>query len=421
MPATTEAFSRAASARITADTLFAGFGAFALLLLFVGVLKSFPLLRNSPIDITPVLFGLVALHLAWALVSRRYTLPVAVPLLFTLHAVFALYCVVSAGVSQGREIIDSKLRDVVLVAPAMLLIGAAVAADRNAFRRFALASKVLAPVVGGLIAAAFAFGLVNVIVQFGGRGNLQTARVQYQLANLLLALGASAYAMAAVQARGWRQLATMGTVLVLAYAALIPGGRSGLIGLCAAVVAGPCLLLWHQARRRAAFLLAGGMALGVLALALLLFAQSQLASGLRTVERFTQGGIGESSARLPLWRAAFALIEGNGFFGLGFGGYTPAAGWGVNRDLFPHNLFIEALVELGPPGLLLFVAILLTAAFGWARAMRTAPGPQWATSACLGLIMLVLISVSTDLGNPLLWFTLGLLGATGAESSPRWT
>jgi O-antigen ligase len=92
----------------------------------------------------------------------------------------------------------------------------------------------------------------------------------------------------------------------------------------------------------------------------------------------------------------------------------------VNRDLFPHNLFIEALVELGPPGLLLFVAILLTAAFGWARAMRTAPGPQWATSACLGLIMLVLISVSTDLGNPLLWFTLGLLGAIGAESSPRW-
>jgi O-antigen ligase len=409
-----------ARTRLTTDSLFAGFGAFALLLLFVGVLKSFPLVRNAPVDITPLLFAIVALHLAWALVSRAYVFPTAVPALFALHALFALLCVISAGSSPGREIIDAKLRDVVLVAPAMMAIGVAVAADRTAFRRFVLAAQVLAPIVGGLIAAAFALGLVNVVVQFGGRGNLQTARVQYQLANLLIALAASAYAVAALRTQGWRRWAATAITLVLAFAALIPGGRSGFIGLCLAVVTGPFLVLWHEGRRRAAALLAGAMLAGSLLIVTVLFAQSQLATGLRTLERFTQGGIGESSARLPLWRAAFDLIGGNGFFGVGFGGYTPSAGWGVNRDLFPHNLFIEALVELGPLGLLLFVAIVLCAVLGWAFAMRRAPAPQWAVSACFGVIMLVLISVSTDLGNPLLWFALGLLAGTGAEAVPRW-
>lgn len=406
--------------RITADTFFGGFGVFACMLIFTGVLKSLPGVAALPVDITPLLLGLCLLHLAWALVSRHLVLPAAVPALFGLQAGFAVLAIATSGLGQGREIVPDKLRDVVLVAPVMMALGVAVATDRQAFRRFLLAAKVLGPLMGGFIAFAFAFGLVNVVVQFGGRGSVATQRVQYQLANLLIALAASAYSVAALNSRGTWRLFNLGMTALLAFAALIPGGRSGFIGLCLAVVLAPFLALLHAGRLRAAILLAAFMGVGVVLGVAALFASAEFTTGLRTVERFTQGGIGESSARLPLWRAAFDLIEGNGFFGLGFGAYTPSAGWGVNRDLFPHNLFIEAMVELGLPGLVLFLAILATAGLGWLSGRHAVDAEQWAASAAFGLIILILISVSTDLGNPLMWFCLGLLAGCGGASLPRW-
>lgn len=405
---------------LTLDGLFGGFGALACLLLFVGVLKSLPGVAKAPVDITPVLLGLTVAHLAFALVARRYVLPPSVPMLFLLHATLAVLAIASAGTSQGRDIFPDKLRDLVLVAPAMMAIGVAVAADPKAFGRFLLAAKILGPAMGAFIAAAFALGLVDVVIQFGGRGNVSTQRVQYQVTNLLIALAASAYAVAALRTRGIARLFNLGMTVLMAFAALIPGGRSGFIGLCLATVLAPCMVLWHQGQRRRAVAIALLLACLAAAGVALLFASAQLASGLRTVERFTQGGIGESSARLPLWRAAFALVQGNGPFGVGFGAYTPSAGWGTARDLYPHNVFIEALVELGLPGLLLYLCVWATAWIGWATARKQAGAEQWAASAAFGLIMLILISVSTDLGNPLPWFVLGLLSASGAASASRW-
>ena len=409
---------------VTLETLFGGFGVFACMLIFTGVLKSLPGVATAPIDITPVLLGLTLLHLAFALASHRIALPPTVPLLFLLQATFAVLAIISAGVSPGRDIVQDKLRDMVLVAPVMMAIGAAVSADATAFRRFLLTAKVLGPAMGGFIAAAFALGLVNVIVQFGGRGNVQTQRVQYQLANLLIALAASAYAIASMRTRGPTRLFNAGMTALLAFAALIPGGRSGFIGLCLTVVVTPCLYLWHRGRRRLALGLAAGLA-GLLALGIAaLFASAQFTSGLRTVERLTQGD-SDGGGRMTLWQAAFALVDGNGFWGVGFGGYTPAAGWGVTREYYPHNLFIEAMAELGLPGFLLFVAIWATAGFGWLRASlrlgTDAKGAeQWAATAGFGLIMLIYISVSTDLGNPLMWFALGVLAGCGGASSSRW-
>lgn len=423
MPAAPDRSDRAAPL-VTLETLFGGFGALACLLIFVGVLKSLPGVASAPIDITPVLLGLTLLHLAFALVSRRIVLAPALPVLFLLHACFALLAITSAGTSPGREIVPDKLRDVVLVAPVMMAIGAAVAADATAFRRFLLAAKLLGPAMGGFIAAAFTLGLVNVIVQFGGRGSVQTQRVQYQLANLLIALAASAYAIAVLRTRGPARLGNAAMTGLLAFAALIPGGRSGFIGLCLTVVVTPCLYLWHRGRRRLALALAVGLTAALALGVATLFASTQFASGLRTVERLTQGD-GEGGGRMALWQAAFRLVGGNGFWGVGFGGYTPAAGWGVTREYYPHNLFIESMVELGLPGLLLFSGIWLTAWGGWLRAAARlatdAKGAeQWAATAGFGLIMLIYVSVSTDLGNPLMWFALGLLAGCGGASWSRW-
>jgi O-antigen ligase len=415
----------AASGQVTLETLFAGFGVFACLLIFTGVLKSLPGVATAPIDITPLLLGIVLLHLAFALASRRYILPPSVPALFALHAALAGLAILSAGTSAGRDIFHDKLRDVVLVAPVMMAIGVAVAADHRTFRRFLLAAKVLGPAMGAFIALAFALGLVNVVVQFGGRGSVQTQRVQYQLANLAIALAASGFAIAVMRTRGLPRLFNLGMTALLAFAALIPGGRSGFIGLCLTVVATPCLYLWQRGRRALAVGLALGLAAGLTMGITLLFASTQLATGLRTVERFTQGAGGDGGGRIALWQAAFALIGGNGFLGVGFGGYSSAAGWGVTREYYPHNLFIEAMVELGVPGFLLFLGIWMAAGLGWLSAGRRLArdeegAEQWAATAGFGLIMLIYISVSTDLGNPLMWFALGLLAGCGGASVSRW-
>lgn len=410
---------------VTTETLFAGFGVFACMLVFTGVLKSLPGVASAPVDITPLLLGITLLHLVHALVARRITLPPAVPVIFMLQAGLSGLAVISAGASPGREILTDKLRDVVLVAPVMLAIGVAVSADATTFRRFLVAAKVLGPAMAAFIAAAFALGLVNVIVQFGGRANVQTHRVQYQLANMLIALAASAYLLAVLRTRGIRRGANLLMTGLLAFASLIPGGRAGFLALCVTLVAAPCLYLWARGRRALAIALGLSLAALVGLGIMLLFASAQFIAGLRTVERLTQANVGESSSRLPFWRAAFALVGGNGFFGLGFGGYTPAAGWGLTREYYPHNLFIEVTVELGLPGLLLFLAIWLAAGLNWliARA-RVASGSggaeQWAATASFGLIMLIYISVSMDLGNPLMWFAVGLLAGCGGASVSRW-
>jgi O-antigen ligase len=405
---------------LSAETLFAGFGVAACMLIFVGVLKSLPGVQRLPVDITPVLLVVTLLHLAGLLACRVVVLPAAVPMLLALHAAFAGVAIVGAGLGQGRTIFPDKLRDVVLVAPVMIVLGAAVAADRAAFRRFLATAKLIGPLMGAFIAGAFAFGLVNVVIQFGGKGSVTTHRVQYQLANLMIALAASGYAVAALRTRGRWRLANAAMTALLAFAALIPGGRSGFVGLCLAAVIGPFLYLWHAGRRRQAVGLAVVLA-ALLAIAIAgVFASAQLAGSLRTVARFTQGNIAESSSRLPLWRAAFHLIETNGPLGVGFGAYTASAGLGTARDLYPHNLFIEALVELGLPGFVLYLGMWATAGLAWAGAIQRTDGEQWATSAAFGVIMLIMILLSSDLGNPLMWFCLGLLAGSGGATASRW-
>ena len=163
------------------------------------------------------------------------------------------------------------------------------------------------------------------------------------------------------------------------------------------------------------------LGLGATAVAglLLLLSDPTLATGLRTLERLTGGGdLGESSARLPLWRSALDWAGEATPFGLGTGAFTIAAGFGERRGLYPHNHALESLVEGGLPGLLFWLL-----AFGGggvaslAMGSRAAPG-RAARVAALTLPMALTVMVSTDLGNRMAWFALGLalgLGVTAKE------
>jgi O-antigen ligase len=162
----------------------------------------------------------------------------------------------------------------------------------------------------------------------------------------------------------------------------------------------------------------GTVAAGLLGLAVLLGAPEQ-AERLRTLERFFGDPGGEPAARLILWGEALRWAGLAAPWGLGTGGFTLAAGTGDDRSLHPHNHALEALVEGGVPGLLLWLlAFGGSAVLALRRAAHVAPG-RAARIAALTLPVALTVLVSTDLGNRMAWFALGLALSLAVEARPR--
>jgi len=102
--------------------------------------------------------------------------------------------------------------------------------------------------------------------------------------------------------------------------------------------------------------------------------------------------------------------------GLGPGGFPPAIGVGQDRGFHPHNHAIEALVEGGAVGLALWLLSFAGAAlFMLARLPRVAP-ERAAMILALTLPIALTAMVSTDLGNRMVWFALGLALSLGVEA-----
>jgi len=396
--------------RIDTATIASLAGLAAAILQFAGALKSSPVLAGLPFDMT--VLSLLALPplLALLLLTRRWWVhPLLAPSLAG-AALLWLWAVLAGTWSLSHDILAAKLPEIVLLGPLMLLAGLTVGADAAA-RRW-LVGLVL--VAGPLVGASVAWGLATGSVVLGGAvgANPDLVRVQYQLAGLVIACAAGLGGLRAVEARGWAwRLGWLGYIGAMAVAVLLPGGRTALLslGLCVALV--PVLRLWSAARPRVALgwlaLMAAG---GVLALGVMLLNPARM-EGLRTLERFTQGDV-ESSARPALWRAA---IEWGGAapLGVGTGGFTLAAGYGERRGLYPHNHLLEAWAEGGLPGLAFWLLCFGGAALvPLLRLRRMAPG-RLARVAALVLPVAMAAMVSTDLGNRMVWFALGLVLSTG--------
>lgn len=115
--------------------------------------------------------------------------------------------------------------------------------------------------------------------------------------------------------------------------------------------------------------------------------------------RIGQDGFGIN--RLPLWALGVDMIAKDPFVGYGVGGFQ-AAGHGV----WPHNWFLEAWIEHGLVGLMLFVfltVVFLRATFGGKTPHHLVP---W---LFLGLYFFIVMQVSADIPrNSSFWFFLCL-------------
>lgn len=408
---------RSTDAERGADALTAGAaGVAAAALHFAGALKSLPVLAASPVDLTAAAAAAAAPLLLLLAAGRRWRLDAALAAPLAGCALLPLWMVAAGGWSVSADVLAEKLPQAALLGPAMLAAGALVGADAAARRFFCSASVAVGLFVGG----AVAWGVATDSVVLGGALGADPARVrvQYQIAGLAIACAAGLAAVRSAEARGAAaRLAWGAAVLALAAAVLVPGGRAALLALGLAVAAAPALLLWLEGRRGAAAMwVAATGAAGLCGLGLLAHGAPGMADGLRTVERVFGDPATATPARLVIWGEALRWAGSAAPLGLGTGGFTVAAGFGDARALHPHNHALEALAEGGLPGLMLWLlAFGGGAALALARAGRVAPG-RAARIAALALPVALGAMVSTDLGNRMAWFALGLLLSLGVEA-----
>jgi O-antigen ligase len=393
-----------------------GAGVAAAALHFAGALKSLPGVSGLPVDLTVAAAAALLPLSLLLLAARRWRLDAALAVPLAGCALLPLWLVSAGSWSASASVLAEKLPQAALLGPAMLVAGALVGADATARRGFCAAALGIGMLVGG----AVAWGVATDAVVLGGAPGTDPARVrvQYQIAGLAIACAAGLAAVRLAEARGAAARLLAGAVaLALAVAALVPGGRAALLGLGLAVAGAPALGLWLAGRRGAALLWLGATgATGLGGLGLVAEGAPTLSNELRTVERVFGDSASATPARLVIWGEALRWAGEAAPLGLGTGGFTVAAGFGDARALHPHNHALEALAEGGVPGLLLWLlAFGGGAAAALALAGRVAPG-RAARIAALTLPVGLSVMVSTDLGNRMAWFALGLLLSLGLEA-----
>jgi O-antigen ligase len=403
---------RDASPRLPGTTpLFAALAGLAgATLHFAGALKSTPAGAALPFDITlAAMLALLGL-LPLLLLGRGWRLAPGLGPPLAACGLFWAWWVLASTWSPWTAGVADRLPEIILAGPLMLLLGLLLGADPMARPVFATAVIWL----GAFVAVSIAWGLATDAVVLGGRvgADPTRVRVQYQVAGLAIACAAGLVALRATAARGLALLFWLALLLGLGVGVLLPGGRAAFLALAATVALAPALRWLLLGRVAPALAWLGLVALGGAAGLGLLLLDPGRAADLATLERLFRPQGGPDSAREILWSEAWRL---GGFAGLGPGGFPPAIGVGQDRGLHPHNHAIEALVEGGAVGLLLWLL-----AFGGAVVLALARLPRVAPERAATIIALTLplamtAMVSTDLGNRMVWLGLGLALSLAVE------
>ncbi len=292
-----------------------------------------------------------------------------------------LLLVVADTCGGDREKRDSVLR--------MMVIGAAAAAALNVLRIVTAAMRQ----DDAWTAFYVYFGTARANVHFPD----MNAAGSYFAMMLLVSIGFAARAPV---------LAILGTP-VIAAALWIAGSRTALAAaLIAGSVAGMLTMRSRPARAKA---LAAIVAFAVLAIVAL------------AAWRFYPAGRNEVGGaafayRILLAKAALTLTSTYPVFGVGLGRFYSLSGQTENA----HNNFLQIAAELGVPGLVLFVALIV---FALRETWRTLgpPGPSWGLLAGLAAFLLTCVG-----GHPLLvrgsaypfWMALGLAAVPSGVVPP---
>jgi putative inorganic carbon (HCO3(-)) transporter len=195
--------------------------------------------------------------------------------------------------------------------------------------------------------------------------------------------------------RGLAGLAALAIVLVL----ILTQSRGGLLALGATLIA-LALLRW---RRGWLLLIAAAMA----AIIAFRYLGANTVIAQLTTDRTFSGVEG----RLMVWSRALSMIRDFPFTGVGMGTFLPVA-----ERLYvlydpsgtfthAHNLFLQVAVDLGFPGLIAWLAILMLAVVGgwWLYRQGRAAGDAWLSGLGAGLLCSQVALVTHGLVDAVTW------------------
>jgi O-antigen ligase len=211
-------------------------------------------------------------------------------------------------------------------------------------------------------------------------------------------------------------------IILSVFASLSRGGFLTLVWVGVAALILPARSTFFQSRGQKAFVLA---LIAVCAFIAFKATAGTLAPRLDSI--FAQGQTG--AGRTNLWRGAWTSIQERPVFGLGYGSFiseandlmlrTPGIDLTNQRllqgGLYAHNAYIGTTAELGVPGLIFFVGILISAARALRRtaARAAAAGAMYimriANASLISLIALSIAAMfaSSETSRPI-WILIGI-------------
>lgn len=227
----------------------------------------------------------------------------------------------------------------------------------------------------------------------------------------------------------WEKYLLLAMALLCLVIAAFSQAEAAYMGLMACVLVGvPVMLPEKKARKRAAFVM---LALVLLGLVTAFFWPGESGT-LWELSRILHGDIRDSfgSSRVQIWRRALELFTERPLLGGGPGTF------GLRADIVwerfvpeindvrtasvtnTHNSYLGYLVDLGLPGLQLYLVLIACSAATWLR--RRFDGPYYGALGCAMLCALVqdFFCLNLCLVTPMMWVLWGLLESGDAQAPP---
>ena len=376
------------------------------------------LLGHNPFPhgvISKLSFLWVAAALIMLVVREPGALPLRVlmagPVVLTLAT--AGWMLARLGASSSPAYGNTKLQLFLITNVVFLFAGVAVAQRRRTFRTLLVLTLALAAVSAVLLAHNLGTGHAQAVI--GGRFSISSDFDPIIFGrDAARAISVAVFFLLVSRSSGLR-LASLAAIPVLAVAFTAAGSRGPALGLVLGLlVLFGMSLREGEARKRLLFVFGGGVVGAYLV--------SQLVPG-QNVSRslsFLTGNSHDASSngRTALWHIAWRTFSAHPLFGIGTGGYHAVD----PGNLYPHNLFLETLAELGIVGGLLVAG---TIVLGVGR-LRTAwvngtPGDREDTAMVASLIVAAFANAmfSGDVTtNNALWLSIGLAVGLSRRVSP---
>ncbi|WP_314590540.1 O-antigen ligase family protein [Paenibacillus terrigena] len=329
-----------------------------ILFLFAGVFKSDPRFAWIPMDLTLLMMALTILLGSWIMLKSKLYVERTAIVFGIAYLAFAIFAIVSLLWTPGvTYATDKAIKMLTLVGWSTIGSAWIIAQDPVRVARFQIAMM--------LFAVWIAFEGVLVYMQNGNGGFVNVMGGTYLGAGQIIGLGAIVslcYGLLNKGPIGWNLVAFLILGLCL-FQLLVGGGRGPFLAfIVSCVMLIPYML---DVRRNRLYIHRFTLVLVIFmsVLALSAWAWSQSGSPPQTLSRLEllmpgSDGIGSSAAtRVNNADDAIELWMNHPFIGNGVGSWPILTKMDDFRD-YPHNLFVEVLVELGVAGIMLLMILL---------------------------------------------------------------